>query len=58
MGIDRVNKKAPCFICKDRQAGCHAVCERYGAWAKAQREKLDVLLKSKETYYGFRRKKK
>lgn len=26
--------KPPCLKCPDRSAECHAVCEKYGEWAK------------------------
>lgn len=29
--------KRPCFKCPDRRGGCHAECERYAEYAKAQR---------------------
>lgn len=29
--------KIPCFKCKDRRGGCHAECERYAEYTKAQR---------------------
>lgn len=26
-------EKSPCYQCPDRFVGCHASCEKYGAWA-------------------------
>ena len=29
---------SPCFDCQSRAVGCHAKCEKYAEYAKAQRE--------------------
>lgn len=31
-------KKDVCRDCKERKVGCHADCEKYNTWAKANRE--------------------
>ena len=51
-----INRKAPCYRCTEREAGCHAKCERYGEWAKAQRAKLEA--KHKDTYVYHKEKHK
>ena len=30
--------KNPCYKCQERQAGCHATCERYTTWREAKTE--------------------
>lgn len=33
--------KSPCLDCKDREAGCHAKCERYADWKVAYNTKME-----------------
>ena len=38
---------SPCFNCKDRHAGCHAECERYAEWKKADLHNANMRLEEK-----------
>ena len=38
---------SPCYDCKDRKGGCHAVCERYGDWKKSDLHKANMRLEEK-----------
>lgn len=32
-----VNTCSPCFQCKDRQQGCHGMCEKYAAYTEKRK---------------------
>lgn len=46
------NSIAPCKDCTDRVQGCHAKCERYGAW-KAERAERRALEAEERAKYGL-----
>ena len=33
--------KTPCYECEERQAGCHAKCEKYASWKTEYNAKSD-----------------
>jgi hypothetical protein len=45
MGLVLPPTVAPCKDCKDRVVGCHAVCDAYSEWARANRERHEEALK-------------
>ena len=38
---------APCKGCKDREIGCHSLCEKYKSWRKWKDEENEKIRKAK-----------
>lgn len=43
-----MKKAAPCIDCTEREIGCHARCERYGAYARERSSERDRIIRERE----------
>lgn len=35
--------KTPCYLCKDRELGCHAICQKYIDWQDIHKEEAKAV---------------